>query len=574
MKYSIFNRYFLSIALVCLVLVVLLLYGVKYYFERDLEDEIRSGMEATAHLVSASLLSSGLDTTGRMLSESKGSESVKYRITIIGRDGTVLYDTNDDPIRMENHKDRPEFVEAIEGGTGFSKRYNHTMNVEMAYLAIPVVRQNEITEVIRVAFEISDIQKRIDRILRLIIICVIIFILITGLILFFLLKKMKRPLLEMLEVAEKIKKGYLSTRLLNPPTPEAEILYNTINDMLFKIETLIKENENKNIEFSSILSSIQEGLLIVDREANIVLANSKVSELFSCEQRKIEGMKIYEILKSPELNEYVQSASSMSIRSPLEIQIGNMVFLTSISYNRYNDTTIILLYDITSKIQTERYKRDLIAGVSHELRTPLTAIRGFIETIEEESDRSIQLNYLSIVKNHTDRLINIVNDLLTLSSVERQTELNLKECDINSIVEETLLIFEKPVREKKLLLVRDLQRVNQVRCDEYMISQVLINLVDNAIKYTDAGSIEVSTFYSGNNIVVEVKDTGTGIPEEHLDRIFERFYVVDRSRSRSRGGTGLGLSIVKNVIQRHNWKIQVRSEIGKGSSFQIIIPQN
>lgn len=574
MRYSIFNRYFLSIALPYLVLTVLLLYVIKYYSERELENEIRSGMKATAHFVSVILLSSGLDMTGRILNESKGSEPVKYRITIIGKDGTVLYDTDNDPIQMENHKDRPEFVEAIEGGIGFSKRYSHTMNTEMAYLAIPVIRHNEITEVIRVAFEISDIQNRTDRISKPIIIYGIIFILVTCLILFFFLKKTMRPLLEMLGVAEKIKGGYLSTRLLNPPTPEVEILYNTINDMLFKIETLIKENENKNLELSSILSSIQEGLLIVDREANIVLANSKISEWFSCGRRKIEGMKIYEILKSPELNKYVQSVSSMSIRCPFEIQIGNMIFLTSISYNRYDDTSIILLYNITDKIQVERYKKDLIAGVSHELRTPLTAIKGFIETIEEESDRNIQLNYLSIVKNHTERLINIVNDLLTLSSIENQTELNLKDCDINSIVEATLLIFEKPAKEKNLLLVRDLQRLNPVRCDEYMISQVLINLVDNAIKYTDSGSIRVSTFYSDNNIVVEVKDTGTGIPEEHLDRIFERFYVVDRSRSRSRGGTGLGLSIVKNIVQRHNWKIGVRSEIGKGSTFQLIIPQN
>jgi two-component system phosphate regulon sensor histidine kinase PhoR len=232
-----------------------------------------------------------------------------------------------------------------------------------------------------------------------------------------------------------------------------------------------------------------------------------------------------------------------------------------------------MLHDITHIKKLGQVKKDFVTNVSHELRTPLTAIKGYVETLETEIGPE-QKGYVDIIKRNIERLINIVTDLLTLSQVEEKSvALEIEEVDVRTLAEYAFKIFEPRAREKNLSMeLRAEPHLPRLKGDPFRLEQLLINLIDNAVKYTERGTITISLRPQNNNVIFEVQDTGTGISQEHLDRIFERFYVVDKSRSRKMGGTGLGLSIVKHIVQLHNGQIQVESSPGKGTKFTVILP--
>jgi two-component system phosphate regulon sensor histidine kinase PhoR len=218
-------------------------------------------------------------------------------------------------------------------------------------------------------------------------------------------------------------------------------------------------------------------------------------------------------------------------------------------------------------------KKDFVDSVSHELNTPLTAIKGFVETLEEEADEA-QRGYLDIIKRNTDRLINIVQDLLALSELEEKTlELQREPVDIRRLLENILQIFKQPLQNKNLKLefVADAGPA-KVMGDPFKLEQLFVNLIDNAVKYTEEGKIKVEIRREDGVLVVDVEDSGIGIPEDQQKRIFERFYVIDKSRSKKVGGTGLGLSIVKHIAQSHEADIDVMSKPGKGTTFRITFP--
>jgi len=244
----------------------------------------------------------------------------------------------------------------------------------------------------------------------------------------------------------------------------------------------------------------------------------------------------------------------------------------SAAYLPSQNETVLVFHDITGIKNLERIKKDFVVNVSHELRTPLTAIKGYAETIEETDTEN--LKYLEIIKRHTDRLINIVEDLLVLSELEEKELISMGDTfHLESVIDQVLKMFEGKLKTKNLKLSLEVQKdLPPVRGDLMKMEQVLINLVDNAIKYTEKGQITISLRMRDGSIELKVKDTGIGIPAEHLPRIFERFYTVDKSHSRRVGGTGLGLSIVKHIVHLHGGSINVESEPGMGSTFTIRYP--
>jgi two-component system phosphate regulon sensor histidine kinase PhoR len=234
-----------------------------------------------------------------------------------------------------------------------------------------------------------------------------------------------------------------------------------------------------------------------------------------------------------------------------------------------------MCHDVTELKRVEKIKKDFVVNVSHELRTPLTAIKGFVETIYEDIDDKNR-GYLAIIRRNTDRLINIVADLLLLSELEEKgAALSLEPCDLTIMIEQMRKIFEPRLREKGLLLTIPANpALPDLMADAFKLEQVFVNLIDNAIKYTETGGITISLLQQNGQVLIEIQDTGIGIPREHLSRIFERFYVVDASRSKQLGGTGLGLSIVKHILLLHNGTIDVESTPGQGTKFIITLPIN
>jgi two-component system phosphate regulon sensor histidine kinase PhoR len=229
------------------------------------------------------------------------------------------------------------------------------------------------------------------------------------------------------------------------------------------------------------------------------------------------------------------------------------------------------MHDITEIIHLSTIKKDFVVNVSHELRTPLTAIKGFVETMEDDEDEKSK-RYLEIIKRHTDRLISIVQDLQQLSELESVKQLEMEKVRIAQLLKPVLKMFEARLAEKALEVVLDVDDV-EASADPFKLEQVFINLIDNSIKYTEKGKITISATPGKKQTEIKVEDTGIGIPKEHIPRIFERFYVVDKSHSRRMGGTGLGLSIVKHIVQAHHGSITIESAVGKGTRVIIRLPR-
>jgi two-component system phosphate regulon sensor histidine kinase PhoR len=352
---------------------------------------------------------------------------------------------------------------------------------------------------------------------------------------------------------------------------ELRDLAESFNAMTSELRTFFTELTNQKEELNSIISSVQEGLLVVDKSGKILLGNESMKKI--AENELIEGRFYWEVVRGSKFDELMNRVKDRKESSYEEVELNEKIYLSSAAYLGSQELTVVTFHDLTEMKKLEKIKKDFVVNVTHELRTPLTAIKGFVETMEEEVDKEKQ-NYLKIIKRNTDRLIRIVEDLLTLTEVEEKEglvereELNLKE-----LAENILKIFEQRAGEKNLYLklVAD-EKLPLIHADSFRLEQMLVNLVDNALKHTEKGGVTIVLKARDNEVAIEVQDTGIGISREHLPRIFERFYTVDKSRSRKMGGTGLGLSIVKHIVLLHGGKIEAKSDVGLGTRFIVTLP--
>jgi len=254
----------------------------------------------------------------------------------------------------------------------------------------------------------------------------------------------------------------------------------------------------------------------------------------------------------------------------LELDLNSKSFLLRGSQNPEGEL-LVFLYDLTLMKNLERFKRDLIGTVSHELRTPLTAIKSSLEALKEDEEE--KASYLEIMERNLERMIRLIEDLLNLSELESgKVKLEIIEFDLNEVLQDMLPFFQKLASEKKLQLILEVPKPFIMQADQLRLYEVLYNLIDNAIRFTEKGWVKIKAQKTNEWIIIEISDSGIGIPSSELDRIFERFYVIDKSRSRKKGGTGLGLSIVKHIVELHGGKIEVKSRLGEGSTFTVFIP--
>ncbi|MCL5674380.1 MAG: ATP-binding protein [Candidatus Omnitrophica bacterium] len=376
------------------------------------------------------------------------------------------------------------------------------------------------------------------------------------------------------EIEDSLKKsgsGRFDTRIYLKPGNELEFLAQSFNQLGQALEEKFIRLAGKMEDVENIISSLEEGFLMVDEKDTIVISNDRFKKIIN--NSAVENKKYWEVLRDVFFDDLIKNIRFGKETKDGEIHIGEKIFTCKGIFLSSSRTVAIIFYDVTERKNFEKIKRDLVANVSHELKTPLTAIKGYVETMEEEVGEE-QKKFIQIIKKHLERLTNIVNDLLVLSEIESAEGVKEKEAvDVKNLIMGIIPIFEKTINEKHLFFrVQAEEDLTPVMVDRFKIEQVFINLIDNAIKYTDTGGITISLHKEKRNLIVTVEDTGIGISMEHLERIFERFYVVDRARSRKYGGTGLGLSIVKHVILLHNGDVQVESQTGRGTKFTIILP--
>ncbi|HDL17880.1 MAG TPA: HAMP domain-containing protein [Bacteroidetes bacterium] len=500
-------------------------------------------------------------------------KNIDTRITVIAPDGTVYADSEKDPKLMENHKSRPEIIEALQCKIGRSLRFSTTVKEQMLYVAVPIKNKNKIIGILRASLFIREINTLLNhlkiRILQIVLI-IILFSLIGALI---FSRSLSKPIRELANASQKIAHGDFNIKIFFKNEDELKELADNFNYMTEKIKTLVTDLTLKKEELNGIISSIQEGLIVVNKEGRIVLYNESFKRIIQTDS--ISGKFYWEILKSVEISELIKRSINEKKNLSCEVELNEKMFLFSITFLADKEEVIMFLHDITEFKRLEKIKKDFVVNVSHELRTPLTAMKGYVETLDGEVKETGK-HYLDIVGKNTDRLINIVQDLLLLSGLEEKgVKLELETVDLNHLVETVLKIFKQKAEIKniKLNLISDGEKP-VLMADSFKLEQMFINLIDNAIKYTERGEINILLSKNTREVKIEIKDTGIGIPREHLPRIFERFYVVDKSRSRKLGGTGLGLSIVKHIVLLHDGTIDVVSKPRIGTTFTIKLPLN
>ena len=571
MRHSIFFRIFASFCFIIFVLSGLIFFlsfrTIKSHYINTLSMDLKN----LAYSLKMTILPLVEEKRFQELDKlvKRVGKDIKTRITVIAPDGRVLADSQKNPVLMENHGTRPEVLEALEKGSGSSLRFSTTVREEMLYVALPIESNSKLQGVVRVSLFLRDINGLLRNLKGKIFLTMVFVTLLSLGGAYMFSQNLSHPIRELVDAFRSLSHGDFNTRVIPIRKDELGNLARSFNEMRDRLSTLFQDLKVKQEELNEIISSLEEGLLVLDNEGRVSIFNEGFRKMLHSSP---EGKFYWEIFREPKIVKLIERGMKEKKRFMEELEFSGRVFLCSLSFVSSKEELIIVFHDVSELKKLEKMKKDFVVNVSHELRTPLTAIKGYVETLEEEVEGNAK-HYLEIIKKHTERLINIVQDLLLLSELEERGLTQLKEeVNLKEMVKDVFKIFEQKIKEKKLKLNLKCKDEPVIKGDPFKLEQMFINLIDNAIKYTRKGEVSVELRKNNKEVIIEVQDTGIGIPREHLDRIFERFYVVDKSNSKRLGGTGLGLSIVKHIVFLHNGRIDVESDLGKGTKFIITLP--
>jgi two-component system phosphate regulon sensor histidine kinase PhoR len=493
------------------------------------------------------------------------------RITVIDPLGSVLADSEVSPATMENHSLRPEVARALEGNVGTSLRFSSTIQRWMVYVAVPLTLQGRIEAVVRASAPREELNSVVYGQSGSLALFASLLLLACLLAAFLYSRSILRPLRDLLAAVSRFTAGDFGARLHLRRHDEIWKLAESFNSLGERLQELFHEAARRSEELERIFSSVQQGIALLDSQERILRCNPGFEALAG--GRPAAGRNLWQLMIAPGLDELIGKARATGERQSEEAAVGDRVVLCTVEPMPESEELLLVLLDTTDIRRLDSIKRDFVANASHELRTPLTSIKGFLEMLGGKLGQE-QTRWLAAIQRNVERMAAIVEDLLSLSRLEAQgAELALEPVDLKRIVNEVTGMFAGAIESKGLRLQVSLpEDLPPLMADPFLLEQMLVNLVDNALKYTEKGEIRVSCALQGGRVLLEVADTGIGIAAEHLPRIFERFYVVDKSRSRGGGGTGLGLSIVKHIVQQHGGTIEVRSDLGTGTTFTVSLP--
>jgi len=405
-----------------------------------------------------------------------------------------------------------------------------------------------------------------------------------GVVSYLVARSTVRPMRDLTTAFRKLSGGDFDARVMPVKRGRLHELGDDFNQMAFRTKTLFAELRQRREALDAIVGSIQEGLVVVDNSGRIVMANASFRQLTSplaSRPSPLEGRYYWEVIREPAFIELVRSVTPDRQTAAGQFELAGRDYACSASFLPAAQQVVLTFHDNSEVTRSARIKKDFVQNVSHELRTPLTAIKGFAETMQPTID-SPNRPYLETIIRNTDRLVSLVQDLLTLSELEeRGTELQLEDIDLEEVTRQVFKLFEPRAKSKGLDLRLSVSSPQPpapspqpllLHADRFRLEQVLINLLDNAVKFTERGQVEVAIARGETTVAIEVRDTGPGIAADHLPRLFERFYVVDKGRSRQLGGTGLGLAIVKHIVLLHGGDVTVKSTPGAGTTFTVTLP--
>jgi len=581
-----FWRLYPSYVLIPVLSMLAMLGYVSWALGQLNREQTEAGLKARARLVEPEFterLAAG-DLAGiATLCKELGASSAT-RLTVVLPNGRVIGDSEKDPAQMEAHNDRPELLDALEGRMGLSVRYSDTLRRDMMYVAIPLRVDGKVAGAVRTAMALRAIGEALESTLWHIVGVAIAILAAASGVSWWVARRIARPIEEMKRTAERFARGDLAARLPSWGVEELDGLSEAMNQMAAQLDERIRTVTDQRGLQEAILASMIEGVIAVDSDERVISMNHAAAAILKVNPEEAAGRSIQEMVRNLDLERLVERAlgGAAPAEGDVVLRDGEERYLQAhgavlVGTEGEPIGAVIVLNDVTRLRRLENIRRDFVANVSHELRTPITSIKGFVETLLDGALRvpNDAERFLGVIAKQVDRLNAIIEDLLLLSKLEQEGKPGLarEECPLEPLLQGAIQVCELQANEKNVPVKLDCEKGLCAKVNTALLEQAVVNLVDNAIKYSEAGSpVEVEAVRTEQGVDLRVRDHGCGIEKQHLPRLFERFYRVDKARSRKLGGTGLGLSIVKHIVQAHGGTVGVESTPGQGSTFSIHIP--
>lgn len=489
------------------------------------------------------------------------------RFTVINKEGEVIFDN--EITKLDNHNNRQEIIDAFKNGSGSSVRYSVSLSTSMVYVATKI----DDNTVIRSSVPVSNIRVFTSGTLNYYIAIILLVFVLSLFLAVKLVKIIVYPINELQKVTSKIENGDLNKRAIIYNYDEIGFLAQTFNNIADQLEIRIIDSLDKKNKLEAILESMESGVIAIDNNENIILINSYSQKLFDLKEDNI-GKKISDCIIDYDLINFIREIPEIGTKEiklfhPIEREL-RVKKSPIINYLNNSIGIVITVQDITDIKRLENMRSEFVANVSHELKTPLTSIKGFSETLRYVDDSETKNKFLDIIDKESERLTNLINDILILANIENIHKMESEYFNPGDVIENVLDMVKSQAYKKSIIIKYNDCFNSEILGSKDKFHQLAVNLIENAIKYSNEnGIVKIDLTLEEQYFVFKVKDNGIGIPKNDIPRIFERFYRVDKSRSTR--GTGLGLAIVKHIVKLFNGEISVKSKVGRGSTFTVKI---
>ncbi|EPD4923780.1 two-component system histidine kinase PnpS [Listeria monocytogenes] len=513
-------------------------------------------------------------------------EDIDARITVIDSKGDVVADTKKDPQKLDNHMNRPEVTDILKKGesVGISIRESDSLGYSMLYVAVPVKHQSKTDGVLRISISLESVDAAVAKLWGNLALIFGIALVIIAAISVFIARKITRPVREIIEVSTDLANHKYDSRIHGKISGELQDLSISVNTLAESLETQMFEIKQNEQRLNAIVQNLVSGVMLINVDKQVIMTNRTMYQILG--ETEITGKPFYEVIKSFALSQLIEATFETKTIQQKEIILyfpREMILDASVSpilgENGEITGIILLLHDITQIRHLENVRSEFVTNVSHELKTPVTALKGFAETLLDGAmyDEMLLKKFLTIIKEESDRLHRLIMDILALSRIEQNpVPESVELVEVDEVIEQSARTIFEMATEKNIQVIIPGKTIPSVtiETDRDKLQQILINLLSNAINYTPVdGKVEVKLIEQEAEVIIEVTDNGIGIPPKDIDRVFERFYRVDKARSRHSGGTGLGLSIVKHLVENCGGRIEVESQEEVGSTFRVTLPK-
>jgi len=562
---KIFSSFFLMILVLLIINQIIAQSFLNSFYKTVSFEYIKKFGGLLKSEISAPLLESRFDDARKIFE--RFSIIPGFKIAIADKNGTVLDGMNDNTLIISN---QPGFQTASLGKVSEETLYNEKLKRTVLSVTIPVIKYGTVVYMIQIFSYASGENALLGEMLTQLLTFGVLLLVLSLILTILLSRGFSVPIYHLVNATKEVANGNFKVRVLFKTDDEFKALADNFNDMTTQMDDLFRELNEERDELKTIMYTLQGALWVIDEHDRIVFSNESFCKLVRAKEPA--GSPYWKYIRDNELDNVIKKIRSERHGIIRELELEREIYLFSGVMSPLKNHIVLILSNISDLKAAENFKKNLIDSVSHELKTPLTSIKGFIETLKMEEKNPGKIRYLDIIERNTNRLSEIVGDLLVYSNLENSGAIDYEKVSLLKTLKDLMSIFEKRIEEKKLVFTIETKKDITIEADRFQLEKVFINLLDNAIKYTEKGAITIGLARQGDNVCIKVRDTGIGIPKEHLPRIFERFYVVDKSRSRSLGGTGLGLSIVKKIVQLHQGEVLVESELGAGTAITVFLP--